>query len=164
MPTTRRAAPVLAAILLAAGSPHLASAQIVKIGVSGPLSGPNAFAGKDDENGVLLAVEELNARKMTIGGHVLRFELQSEDDQGDPKAGVAVAQKFADGGVHFVVGPYNSGVALPAARVYTDAGIHSVPAIIINDQHLISGGQPAEVFERALRQIAGAQPSTVVSA
>jgi predicted DsbA family dithiol-disulfide isomerase len=49
-------------------------------------------------------------------------------------------------------------------RMYTDAGIHSVPAIIINDQHLISGGQPVEVFERALKQIAGAEPSRVVSA
>ena len=49
-------------------------------------------------------------------------------------------------------------------RLYTDAGIHSVPAIILNDRHLISGGQPVEVFERALRQIAGAQPSQVVSA
>ncbi|WP_369655594.1 DsbA family oxidoreductase [Variovorax sp. V213] len=49
-------------------------------------------------------------------------------------------------------------------RMYTDAGIHSVPAIIINDQHLISGGQPVEVFERALRQIGGAEPSTVVAA
>jgi predicted DsbA family dithiol-disulfide isomerase len=46
-------------------------------------------------------------------------------------------------------------------RMYTDAGIHSVPAIIINDQHLISGGQPVEVFERALRQIAGAAPPTL---
>ncbi|RST55305.1 DsbA family oxidoreductase [Variovorax sp. MHTC-1] len=43
-------------------------------------------------------------------------------------------------------------------RLYTDAGIHSVPAIIINNKHLISGGQPVEVFERALRQIAGAEP------
>jgi predicted DsbA family dithiol-disulfide isomerase len=34
------------------------------------------------------------------------------------------------------------------------AGIHSVPAVIINDRHLISGGQPAAVFEQALRQIA----------
>ena len=49
-------------------------------------------------------------------------------------------------------------------RMYTEAGIHSVPAIIFNDRHLISGGQPVEVFERALRQIAGAQPSQVVSA
>lgn len=37
---------------------------------------------------------------------------------------------------------------------YTSQGIHSVPAVIINDRHLISGGQPAAVFEQALRQIA----------
>jgi predicted DsbA family dithiol-disulfide isomerase len=43
-------------------------------------------------------------------------------------------------------------------RRYADAGIRSVPAIILNDRHLISGGQPVEVFERALRQIAGAEP------
>lgn len=40
---------------------------------------------------------------------------------------------------------------------YTGAGIHSVPAVIINDRHLISGGQPAAVFEQALREIAAAQ-------
>ncbi|WP_428312652.1 DsbA family oxidoreductase [Hydrocarboniphaga sp.] len=39
-------------------------------------------------------------------------------------------------------------------RFYTDKGIRSVPAVIINQRHLISGGQPAEVFEQALRQIA----------
>ena len=49
-------------------------------------------------------------------------------------------------------------------RMYTDAGIHSVPAIIINNQHLISGGQPVEVFERALRQIAGAAPARLSTA
>lgn len=40
-------------------------------------------------------------------------------------------------------------------RFYQQHGINSVPAIILNDQHLISGGQPPEVFEQALRQIAG---------
>jgi predicted DsbA family dithiol-disulfide isomerase len=40
---------------------------------------------------------------------------------------------------------------------YQQAGIHSVPAVIINDKHLISGGQPAEVFEQALRRIATAE-------
>ena len=40
---------------------------------------------------------------------------------------------------------------------YTGRGIRSVPAVIINDQHLISGGQPVEVFEQALRQIAQVQ-------
>jgi branched-chain amino acid transport system substrate-binding protein len=95
----------------------------VRIGVSGPLSGANAFAGKDDENGVRLALEELNAQKTKVGGKTIRFELMSEDDQGDPKAGVNVAQKFVDAGVKFVLGPYNSGVAIPASRVYNDAGI-----------------------------------------
>ena len=37
---------------------------------------------------------------------------------------------------------------------YQRAGIHAVPAVIIQDKYLISGGQPAEVFEQALRQIA----------
>jgi predicted DsbA family dithiol-disulfide isomerase len=39
-------------------------------------------------------------------------------------------------------------------RVWLDQGIHSVPAVIVNDRYLIQGGQPVEVFERALRQIA----------
>jgi predicted DsbA family dithiol-disulfide isomerase len=39
-------------------------------------------------------------------------------------------------------------------QFYQSQGIHSVPAVIINDRHLISGGQPPEVFEQALRQIA----------
>jgi predicted DsbA family dithiol-disulfide isomerase len=40
-----------------------------------------------------------------------------------------------------------------AETFYTSQGIHSVPAVILNDQHLISGGQPPEVFEQALRQL-----------
>ncbi len=40
-------------------------------------------------------------------------------------------------------------------QLYLDNGIHGVPAVIVNDRHLISGGQPPEVFEQALRQIAG---------
>lgn len=42
------------------------------------------------------------------------------------------------------------------AQFYLGQGIHSVPAVIINDRHLISGGQPVEVFEQALRRIAAA--------
>lgn len=41
-------------------------------------------------------------------------------------------------------------------RYYQERGIHSVPAIILNQRHLISGGQPPEVFEQALRQVAAA--------
>jgi len=45
-------------------------------------------------------------------------------------------------------------------RFYRQQGINGVPAIIINDRHLIQGGQPSDVFEQALRQIAGAAETT----
>jgi len=41
-------------------------------------------------------------------------------------------------------------------QLYVGLGIHAVPAVIVNDRHLIQGGQPPEVFEQALRQLAGA--------
>ena len=60
--------PLVAAVILACAAPAMAQEQVVKIGHSGPLSGPNTFAGRDNDNGVRLAVEELNARKITVGG------------------------------------------------------------------------------------------------
>lgn len=42
-------------------------------------------------------------------------------------------------------------------RFFTQAGISGVPAIVIERQHLISGGQPPEIFERALREIAASK-------
>ena len=42
-----------------------------------------------------------------------------------------------------------------AQRHWQELGIHAVPSVIIDGQHLIQGGQPPEVFERALRQLAG---------
>ena len=40
--------------------------------------------------------------------------------------------------------------------MYLDAGIHAVPAVVINERHLVSGGQPAEVYEKVLRDLAAA--------
>ena len=48
--------PLVAAVMLACAAPAMAQEQVVKIGHSGPLSGPNTFAGRDNDNGVLLAV------------------------------------------------------------------------------------------------------------
>jgi branched-chain amino acid transport system substrate-binding protein len=110
----------IAAIALASAAQ--AQEQVVAIGHTGPLSGSNAFAGKDNENGVRLAIEELNAKKMVVGGKTLKFELQSEDDQCDAKTGVAAAQKLVDSKVKYVMGPYCSGVAIPASRVYNEGG------------------------------------------
>ena len=114
--------PLVAAVILACAAPAMAKEQVVKIGHSGPLSGPNTFAGRDNDNGVRLAVEELNARKINVGGKTLKFEVISEDDQCDAKTGVAVAQKLVDSGVKYVMGPYCSGVAIPASRVYDGGG------------------------------------------
>jgi predicted DsbA family dithiol-disulfide isomerase len=53
-----------------------------------------------------------------------------------------------------LAGDDHAGDVRQQEQFYQSAGIHSVPAVIINDRHLISGGQPAEVFEQALRRIA----------
>jgi branched-chain amino acid transport system substrate-binding protein len=114
---------MLGVAILCGASSVAAQTTIVKIGHSGPLTGSQAFAGKDNENGLRLAIEELNAKPITVAGKKVTFELHSEDDQGDPKAGVGAAQKMIDSGVKFVVGPYNSGVTIPASRTYNDAGV-----------------------------------------
>jgi predicted DsbA family dithiol-disulfide isomerase len=44
-------------------------------------------------------------------------------------------------------------------RYYTERGIQAVPAVIFDERQLVSGGQPVEVFEQALRQLSGARPS-----
>jgi branched-chain amino acid transport system substrate-binding protein len=107
---------------------------IVKIGAAGPLTGSSAQSGKDDERGVQLAINELNARKMIIGGQPVRFQLESVDDQGDPKVGVNVAQKLVDDGVAAVIGHYNSGVSIPAARIYNEAHIVMITGASSNPQ------------------------------
>jgi branched-chain amino acid transport system substrate-binding protein len=101
----------------------------VKIGIAGPLSGPAAHYGKDNERGAQLAIDDLNASQFKIGGKAVRFELVSEDDQADPKQGTAVAQKLVDNKVNGVVGHNNSGTTIPAARIYSEAGLpHITPA------------------------------------
>ncbi|MEX3899464.1 branched-chain amino acid ABC transporter substrate-binding protein [Paraburkholderia sp. BR10954] len=113
----------LAAVALLLASSQAFAQEVVKIGVSAPLTGAGAANGKDIENGVRLAVEEANAQHTKLGGQEVRFELDSVDDQGDPRIGVQVAQKLVDDGVVAVVGYYNSGVALPSSPIFAKAGI-----------------------------------------
>jgi branched-chain amino acid transport system substrate-binding protein len=96
---------------------------VVKIGHAGPLTGPIAHIGKDGENGARLAVEDANAAGLSLGGQKVRFELVSEDDQGDPRVATTVAQRLTDAGVKGVVGHATSGAAIPASRIYAQAGI-----------------------------------------
>jgi branched-chain amino acid transport system substrate-binding protein len=110
--------PVLA---IAAGVAYAggASAQI-KVGVAGPLTGPNAAFGEQLKNGAEQAAADLNS-KGGINGQ--KIELVFGDDVSDPKQGVSVANKMAGDGVKFVIGHFNSGVTIPASEVYQKNGM-----------------------------------------
>ena len=122
---------VVAAIAMVAG---MASAQdtVVKIGHVAPMSGSQAHYGKDNENGVRMAIEDLNAQSVVIGGKKVKFELVAEDDAADPKQGTAVAQKLCDSKVAGVVGHLNSGTTIPASKVYNDCGIPHITGAATN--------------------------------
>ena len=121
---------VAAAIAAVAG---IASAQeVLKIGHVAPMSGPQAHYGKDNENGVRMAIEDLNAKGVTIGGKKYKVEIAAEDDAADPKQGTAAAQKLCDAKVAGVVGHLNSGTTIPASKVYNDCGIPHVTGAATN--------------------------------
>lgn len=122
---------VVAAIAAVAGMAS-AQEQVVKIGHVAPVSGAQAHYGKDNENGARMAVEDLNAQGVTIGGKKIKFELQGEDDAADPKQGTAAAQKLCDSKVAGVVGHLNSGTTIPAAKVYNDCGIPHITGAATN--------------------------------
>ena len=122
---------VVAAIAAVAGVAS-AQEQVVKIGHVAPVSGAQAHYGKDNENGARMAIEELNAQGVTIGGKKIKFELVAEDDAADPKQGTAAAQKLCDVKVAGVVGHLNSGTTIPASKVYNDCGIPHVTGAATN--------------------------------
>jgi len=110
---------IAAATVMGAGG---ASAQL-KVGVAGPLTGPNAAFGAQLKNGAEQAAADLNA-KGGINGQ--KIELVFGDDASDPKQGVSVANKMFGDGVKFVVGHFNSGVTMPASEVYQENGIYVI--------------------------------------
>ena len=116
---------VLAAVVSFSGLTY-SQDMVVKIGHVGPISGSIAHLGKDNENGAKMAVEELNAKGVMIGGKKVKLELVLEDDAGDPKQGTAVAQKLADMKVSGVIGHLNSGTSIPASKIYSAAGIPQI--------------------------------------
>ncbi len=121
---------------------------VVKIGHVGPISGPIAHLGKDNENGARLAIEELNARGVMIGGKKAKFELIAEDDAADPKQGTAAAQKLVDAKVSGVIGHLNSGTTIPASKIYNDAGIPQISPSATNPKYTRQG------FNTAFRVVA----------
>jgi branched-chain amino acid transport system substrate-binding protein len=116
-----------------------ADSSVIKIGHVGPTSGAIAHLGKDNEMGARMAIDDLNAKGVTIGGKKVKFELVAEDDAGDPKQGTAAAQKLVDSKVNGVVGHLNSGTSIPASKIYSDAGIPQISPSATNPKFTRQG-------------------------
>jgi branched-chain amino acid transport system substrate-binding protein len=131
--TTKTVCQALALAFLATGAAR--AEDIIKIGHVAATSGPIAHLGKDNENGARMAVEELNAKGLVIGGKKYKIVLLAEDDAADPKQGTAAAQKLVDAKVQGVIGHETSGTTIPASRIYYDAGIPQISPSASNPQY-----------------------------
>jgi branched-chain amino acid transport system substrate-binding protein len=120
------------ALAIAAGLALATGAEAqVKIGVGGPITGGSAAFGAQLKKGAEQAVEDINAAGGILGQ---KLTLVVGDDRADPKEGVSVANKFVGDGVKFVVGHFNSGVTMPASKVYEENGILEVTPAATNPQ------------------------------
>ena len=138
----------VAVAVLALTSGFAFAQSVVTIAHVGPTSGAIAHLGKDNENGAIMAVEEINAAGLTIGGQKVTLKLMMEDDGADPKQGTAVAQKLADAKVSGVIGHLNSGTTIPASKIYSDAGIPQISPSATNPKYTRQG------FKTAFRVVA----------
>lgn len=126
---------IVGAVALVLSGTAMSQDMVVKIGHVGPTSGAIAHLGKDNEMGARLAIDDLNAKGVTIGGKKVKFELLAEDDAGDPKQGTAAAQKLVDAKVNGVIGHLNSGTTIPASKIYFDAGIAQISPSATNPKY-----------------------------
>jgi len=101
-----------------------AKGNVIKIATSSPLSGSNAALGESIKLGAQLALDDQKATFEALG---FQLELAPNDDQADPKMGVAIAKKLVnDSEVLAVVGHLNSGVAIPSSVEYNKGNLAMV--------------------------------------
>ncbi|MDR5749774.1 MULTISPECIES: branched-chain amino acid ABC transporter substrate-binding protein [unclassified Caballeronia] len=137
--TGASAASSAAAPAAAAPSPASEAVTVVKIGHVAPLTGLQAHLGKDNENGARLAMEEISAQGLTIDGHPIKLELDAQDDAADPRTGTEAAQKLVDDHVVAVIGHMNSGVSIPASKIYRDANVAQISPSTTNPDYTKQG-------------------------
>lgn len=119
---------VVLASLALSGAPAWAD---ILIGVTGPITGPNAAFGAQFTKGAEQAVARINAAGGVLGE---QLKIVVGDDVSDPKQGISVANKFVADGVHYVVGHFNSGVSIPASEVYAENGVLQMTPASTNPQ------------------------------
>lgn len=120
-------------------TPQASEAIVVRIGSASPLTGPQAHIGTDIRNGVQLAIDDVNAAGLEIGGKKVKLELIAEDDEANPTKATTVAQKLVDAKVMGVVGHFNSGASIPASKIYADAGIPQISPGSTNPKYTQQG-------------------------
>lgn len=103
----------------------------IRIGVAAPLTGHYAWAGEQTRVGSVKAAEDLNARGGVLGQTLTTVLV---DDYCDPDQAIAAANKLVAEGVPFVVGHQCSGAAIPASRVYEEAGTVFISPAATNPQ------------------------------
>lgn len=139
---------LLSKLVLAAGlvvSAAGAMAQPIKVGWLSSLTGPLSSSAIAENEGVMLAVEEINKSGGILGRQV---ELLTRDTAGDPTKAVNFAQQLAfSDKVNFVIGPVNSGEGLAATPILARAG---VPNIVIGAVDELTD---AKKYPRAFRMI-----------
>ena len=137
------------------GCGTLAEGEIcVKIGSAGPLTGGIAESGLDTQRGVQLAINDINAQgNLMIGGKKVKLAMVSEDDAADPKQGPVVAQKLVDSAVVGVVGHFNSGVSIPANKVYAEAGMVQIAPASTNPDYTLKSVKTHSGLVSAYRTI-----------
>jgi len=109
-------AATIALVVMGAGS---AGAEIL-IGMAGALTGPNAYQGEQQQQGVEMAIADINAAGGLLGQ---QLKIISVDDACDSGQAIAAAHKLVAEKVSFVVGHQCSGASIPAAGIYERAGV-----------------------------------------
>jgi branched-chain amino acid transport system substrate-binding protein len=108
----------------------------VKIGVAGPLTGPNAAFGTQLKVGADQAIADLNAHGGILGKPVVEIAV---DDACDPKQAVTAANQLVSDGVLMVDGHFCSASSIPASKVYADNGIVEISPASTNPQYTDDG-------------------------
>jgi len=121
------------------GSEKPAAGATIKIGIGAPLTQGAVALGQGMKRGALLAIKQANEGEeaKALG---ITFEGTDGDDQGDPKTGVTVANTFAsDANLVGVMGHLNSGVSIPASKVYNENKIVQISPASTNPQLTLQG-------------------------
>lgn len=134
MKSTRKVVALVLSAVLAVGmlgcgekkTTEESKTTVVKVGFAAPLTGDNAVYGQGMKRAVQLALDEANA-SAEAKDKGITFELRAEDDAGDPKQAVNVANVLVgDEDVVALVGHFNSGCSIPASSVYDKATLAMV--------------------------------------